>query len=131
MDIKNVVSSAIGTASHTPVTPMCFGRTSKAVHINANVLSTEIIADTLPLDRAVNSDEANILKPQNKKLNEKIEKPRRAIWYTAVPSGEKIETSDGPKKIAAMKTATEAAQIRYRQFFIILLSVAGSPRPKL
>lgn len=40
--------------------------------MKTNVLKAEMIADTLPLDRAVNVAEVKMLKPQNKKLIGKI-----------------------------------------------------------
>lgn len=78
-DTNTVSNSASGTAIHTPTTSKNCGSISKAREINTNVRKVEMIADTFPLDRAVNVVEANTFKPQNKKLNGKIKKPCRAI----------------------------------------------------
>ena len=40
-------------------------------------------SDTFPFDSAVNMAEVNMLKPQNRKLNAKIEKPFAVIRYTS------------------------------------------------
>lgn len=78
-DTNIVSSSANGTAIHTPTTSKNCGSISKATEIKTNVLKVEMIADTFPLDKAVNVAEANMFKPQNKKLIGKIRKPCRAI----------------------------------------------------
>lgn len=75
-----------------------------------------MIADTFPLDIAVNVADANILNPQNKKLIGKIRKPCRAISYTGVPTGEKIQTKGEPSSIAMTKIANETVHINSRQF---------------
>ena len=74
-----VNSSAIGTASHTPVTPKILGRVSNSTGINPNVRRNDKIADNVPLDNAVNIAEAKIFNPQNRKLNGKIRNPFLAI----------------------------------------------------
>lgn len=74
-----VISSAIGTASHTPVTPQTFGNVSNSTVINPKVRRNDKIADSFPFDNAVNVAEAKIFSPQNRKLKGKIKKPFRAI----------------------------------------------------
>jgi len=59
-------SSAIGTASQMPSTPISSGRISKAAIKNTNVLKKDSIADTLPLENAVNILEEKIFIPVNK-----------------------------------------------------------------
>lgn len=66
----SVSSSAIGIASHTPVTPKNSGRTSSKKVISPNVRRKDITADAFPLEHAVNRAEAKILHPENKKLYE-------------------------------------------------------------
>lgn len=78
-ETNKVSSSANGTAIHTPITSKNCGSISKAREINTNVRKIEMIADTFPLDKAVNVADANMLTPQNKKLVGKIRKPCRAI----------------------------------------------------
>lgn len=69
---SNVNISAIGTAIHTPVMPNISGRISRHIVISPKVRKKEITADIVPLDKAVNAAETNILIPLNKKLIEKI-----------------------------------------------------------
>ena len=113
-DTNIVSSSASGTAIHIPMTPKYCGSISNATEIKTNVLRVEIIADTFPFDRAVNVADANILKPQNKKLMGKIKKPCLAIWYTDVPFAEKILTSGEPSSIATANTNMEIVLIKSR-----------------
>lgn len=74
-----VSSSASGTAIHKPIMPQMIGSTSSAAVIKTRVRSTEILADILPSDKAVNIAEAKILKPQNRKLMGKIQNPCLAM----------------------------------------------------
>lgn len=76
-----VSSSANGTEIQTPTTSKNCGSISKPREIKTNVLKVEIIANTFPLDRAVNAAEANIFKPQHKKLIGNIRKPCLAPYY--------------------------------------------------
>ncbi|MEG0736636.1 MAG: hypothetical protein RR441_07190 [Longicatena sp.] len=78
-DINKDSSSASGTASQIPKTPYIVGSTSNAMEIKTNVLSDDIIADTIPLDSAVKVADAKILMPQNRKLIGKIRNPSLAI----------------------------------------------------
>lgn len=66
IDRKKVKNSATGMASHTPVIPSRFGRVSRESRINTKVLQKEIIAEFLPSDKAVNSDEEYTLNPINR-----------------------------------------------------------------
>lgn len=115
-----VSSSASGTAIHIPTTSKKCGSVSNAVQIKINVRSAEITADTFPFDKAVNAAEANILKPQNKKLIEKIKKPCLAIWYTGAPFSEKRRTNGEPNSSAMAKTITEVTQIKNKHMRKIL-----------
>ena len=75
MDTKKARISATGTASHIPSTPQIKGKSSKKITRKTNVRKKERIADTFPLDNAVNNAEEKILIPVNKKLSEKIANP--------------------------------------------------------
>ena len=74
-----VISSAIGTANHTPVTPKTFGNVSNNTVISPKVRRNDKIADSFPFDKAVNVAEVKIFSPQNRKLKGKIKNPFRAI----------------------------------------------------
>ena len=74
--------SAIGIASHTPVTPNIFGNIKRKIVINPNVRKNEITADAFPLDNAVKKAEEKILPPENRKLNEKTGNPVFVISKT-------------------------------------------------
>ena len=74
-----MISSAIGTASHTPVTPKTFGNVSNSTVISPKVRKNDKIADSFPFDNAVNVAEVKMFSPQNKKLKGKIKNPFRAI----------------------------------------------------
>ena len=74
-----VISSAIGTASHTPVTPKRLGNVSSNIVISPKVRRNDKIADSFPFDNAVNVAEVKIFSPQNRKLKGKIKNPFRAI----------------------------------------------------
>ena len=60
--------SARGTAIQRPSWPHSNGNNKMAPVKNKKVLAMEIMADTLPSEKAVNMAEAKILKPINKKL---------------------------------------------------------------
>ena len=74
-----VISSAVGTASHTPVTPKTLGNVKSSTVISPNVRRNDKIADSFPFDNAVNAAEVKMFSPQNKKLKGKIKNPFRAI----------------------------------------------------
>ena len=50
-----VISSAVGTASHTPVTPKTLGNVKSSTVISPNVRRNDKIADSFPFDNAVNA----------------------------------------------------------------------------
>lgn len=66
----NASISAVGIASHIPSTPINKGRSIIAPDIKTNVLINDIIAETLPFERAVNIAEAKMLNPENKNVME-------------------------------------------------------------
>lgn len=72
-------NSANGMASHIPSTPINNGSTNNPVKTNMKVLSNEIIAETFPFERAVNSIDVKILNPINKKLKQNMRNPSIAI----------------------------------------------------
>jgi len=61
-----VLSSASGGADQIPRIPNSSGRITMPTERKTKLRSTEISADSTPLDKAVKSDEENILKPQKK-----------------------------------------------------------------
>ena len=63
-DMISAMTSATTTASHTPSSPRKIGRIRTAPLWNTRVLRKEIVADTIPLPRAVKKAEPQILKPQ-------------------------------------------------------------------
>lgn len=77
--MANMIPSAAGTASHTPVIPQIGGSSRIPTASRPNVRKKESTADTFPFDNAVNIAEVKLFKPQNKKLYEKIVKPFAAI----------------------------------------------------
>lgn len=79
-------NSAIGTASQIPFTPIIKGSTTNPIMTKTNVRMKEIVADTFPFDKAVNSIDANILNPMNKKLILNNLNPSVAITYISLPS---------------------------------------------
>ena len=66
IDNINAKTSATGSASHTPFTPIKIGKTSIAIHSTINVRLIEITAEILPLLRAVKRPDAKILIPQKR-----------------------------------------------------------------
>lgn len=74
-----VSSSAIGTASQTPITPISLGKITSSTRISPKVRKNDIIADIFPLDKAVYAAEVKIFNPQNKKLYGKTKNPLLAI----------------------------------------------------
>lgn len=76
--------SARGTAIHNPSCPINNGNSKIEPAKNKNVLAIEIMADTLPSEKAVNMADAKILKPINKKLVAKIGNPSFVIWNNFV-----------------------------------------------
>ena len=74
-----VISSAIGIASHTPVTLKIFGNIESSTIISPKVRRNDKISDSFPFDNAVNVAEVKIFSPQNKKLKGKIKNPFRAF----------------------------------------------------
>ena len=68
----------MGIASHTPSTPIRKGRTIRLVMIRPKVRTKEMTADIRPSESAVNSADANMVKPENRKLKANMVKPWRA-----------------------------------------------------
>ena len=78
-DTTNIIPSATGTASHTPVIPQIRGSSRMPAASRPNVRRKERTADSFPFDSAVNIPEAKMFRPQNRKPYEKIAKPSAAI----------------------------------------------------
>ena len=62
-DRAKAISSAAGVASQMPVTPKIAGRISMAISMNTKEREKARIAETIPLDSAVNIPLAKMLKP--------------------------------------------------------------------
>lgn len=77
--MTDIIPSATGTASHTPVIPQRRGSDRMPTASRPKVRKKERTADTFPFDSAVNIAEVKLFKPQNRKLYEKIVKPFAAI----------------------------------------------------
>lgn len=71
--------SANGTTSHIPLIEKICGRIAIPRRKKNRLREKEMMADILPLDRAVKRAEVNILLPLNKKLKAKILKPFKVI----------------------------------------------------
>ena len=108
-------NSAIGIANHTPVTCKNPGRTKRETVINPNVRIKDIIADTFPLDNAVNKAETKILHPENRKLNEKIVKPSFVILKTFLLFSANILAIFSPAKKENRNTKMEIAIVKQKQ----------------
>ena len=105
----------MGMANHTPLTSKNLGKTKRKININPNVRKKEIVAETLPFDNAVNNAEAKILQPENRKLNEKIEKPFLVISKTFSLFSANILAMLSPVKKENINTKTEIASIKQKQ----------------
>ena len=84
--------------------------------MNTSVLQKEIMAETLPLDRAVKNPDEVIFIPLNRKLMANSRKPTEASFQVRC-SLVKMVTTDGEKKMAAAtitreETATKRKEIR-------------------
>ena len=62
-DRARAINSAAGVASQMPFTPKTAGRISIVISINTKEREKARIAETIPLDKAVNIPLAKILKP--------------------------------------------------------------------
>ena len=68
-------NSATGIAIQAPIIPKKLGRISNDKTMNPSERQKEIIAETLPFDKAVKNPDDVMLIPLNKKLMEKIWNP--------------------------------------------------------
>mgnify|MGYP007128679856 CR=1 FL=1 len=118
----NVNSSAAGTASHTPVTPMIRGNNMRKAVINPNVRKKEIRADIFPFESAVNRAEAKILHPENRKLYEKREKPVLVISKTFLLFFANTPAIDSPAKKEIRNTVIDRTAIKQKQVQIIFFN---------
>lgn len=62
-DKINAINSAVGVANQMPFTSKKAGNTSIVININTNDLENARMAETTPLDNAVNNPLAKILNP--------------------------------------------------------------------
>lgn len=79
--------------NQTPFIPISNGNTKTDITINTKVLRKDIIADILPLERAVNNADVKRFNPINKNEIEKSFKPILDNLYTLVPLLVNIETN--------------------------------------
>ena len=106
-DTTAITPSATGTAIHTPVIPKNRGSTRMLPATSPNVRKKDSMAETLPLDNAVNMADVKIFNPQNKKTQEKMENPPAASSKTFASPAAKSPTIQKPPKKAAANTARE------------------------
>ena len=81
-DRATAISSAAGVASQMPFTPSNAGNMSMAIIINTKEREKARTAETPPLDKAVNSPLAKILKPIKRSAVTQIRFPVTASPYT-------------------------------------------------
>lgn len=72
-------NSARVIATQAPSPPIIRGSSKSPTAMKTKVRMKEIIAETLPLEKAVNRAEVKILRPEKRKLMLKIAKPPRAM----------------------------------------------------
>ena len=70
-DRQTAINSAMGVASHIPVTPQTAGSISMAISMNTKDREKARMADTSPFDSAVNIPLAKMLNPM--KINAKVQ----------------------------------------------------------
>lgn len=124
-----VINSAMGTASHTPLSPNTMGRVNRNRTNSTKVLMEEIIADAFPSDNAVKNAEANILIPLNKKLHANMENPLRAMEKTGVASSAKNLTSPVANRMDKKNIAADTPTTKKIQILKIFLSLSLFPNP--
>lgn len=103
-DRARAINSAAGVASQMPFTPRSIGNTIMVININTNDLENARMADTTPLDNAVNIPLAKILNPIKSKAIVHILFPDTASAYTGLSGRAKTDTSGlvSPKEAAAI-----------------------------
>lgn len=122
MHITVLKNSANVIDSHTPSTPKIAGKAIRHTVINTKVLINAIMAETFPLENAVNKDDVNIFIPANKKLILNIPNPSIAILYTFEPFAANIVIINGEKIIALIQHRIEQTNmniIQYLNTFLI------------
>ena len=78
IDKANAISSAAGVASQIPVTPKRAGSISMVISMNTKEREKARIAETIPLDSAVNIPLVKILKPMKNSARVQIRFPAAA-----------------------------------------------------
>lgn len=91
----------------------------RKVDINSSVRLKEIIAEVFPSDNAVNSEEAKILVPLNKKQKEKMLNPCTANACTLVPGVTKMDTMGTASRNESDVTTTEEIRTNQRLIFSV------------
>ena len=119
----------MGIASHTPASFKNPGKIKRRTIINPNVRKKDIAADAFPSDNAVNKAEAKILHPENRKLNEKIEKPLFAISKTFLLFPANIPEIVSPARKENRNTKTETVIIKQKQVRTTFFSCFTCPPP--
>lgn len=85
-DKINAINSAVGVANQMPFTPKKAGNTSIVININTNDLENARMAETTPLDNAVNNPLAKILNP--------IKTMQHYRFCFQSPQGHRLDWSD-------------------------------------
>lgn len=114
----NVKASAKGMASQTPFTCHKADKIRIPSTVKKKVLEKEMPAEVFPSESAVNSAEAKILIPANRKEKAKSLSPPAAITATAEPEGAKTpaikpELRNATAKINTEQASTKPMHIRY------------------
>ena len=102
-DRANAINSAAGVASQTPFTPSSAGNTSMVIIMNTKDREKARTAETNPLDKAVNSPLAKMLKPIKRSARTQIRFPVTASPYTGWSGLVNMDTSG----FVAAKDATD------------------------
>lgn len=82
--MKVVIISESGILNQTPSIPKKYGSINPNISAKRKVLANEIIADTFPLEKAVNIADAKILIPTNKNAIENNFSPCIASMKTGL-----------------------------------------------
>ncbi len=96
---------------------------------NPNVRRNDIRADMRPFEKAVNIDEAKILKPERRNVRVNIFQPSSIILFTSLPSRTKIPVMASSKTILRKNQSMELRTMDMRLIFIVFLRAAVSWRP--
>ena len=123
-DRDNAMSSAAGVASQIPFTPKTAGRTSMVISMNTKEREKARIAETIPLDSAVNIPLAKILNPIKNSARVQIRFPVTARSWTGLSGLAKTDTKG---LVAAKEAATVTREITAITFRLVETSFFNFP----